>query len=192
MRRVDAAPSACILAALLLLTLPLRWLLAALFAAGVHELFHLLAVRLWGGRIFRIHVGAARASLETDGLSIPGELICALAGPLGSFLLLSLGHWFPEAAICGAIQGAYNLLPLYPLDGGRALRCFLHMVLPERTGERIGTLIGRWVRIALLGGVGYFLIRLGAWYLLAFFLAALVSGAVLRKIACKRGDLAVQ
>ena len=43
MRRVEAAPSACILAAFLLLTLPLRWLLAALFAAGIHELCHALA-----------------------------------------------------------------------------------------------------------------------------------------------------
>ena len=105
MRRVEAAPSACILAALLLLTLPLRWLMAAVFAAGVHEICHVLAVRLCGGRIFRIQIGPAGAALETDSLSFPREMLCALAGPAGSLLLLFLGKWFPEAAICGAVQG---------------------------------------------------------------------------------------
>lgn len=160
MRRVEAAPSACVLAALLLLTLPLRWLLAAVFAAGVHEMCHVLALRLCGGRIFRIRIGPAGAALETDSLSFPREMLCALAGPAGSFLLLFLGKRFPEAAVCGAVQGIYNLLPIYPLDGGRALRCFLGMVLPGKAGERAAKLTGRAVGAGLLIILGYFLIRL--------------------------------
>lgn len=192
MRRVEAAPSACILAAFLLLTLPLRWLLAALFAAGIHELCHALAVRLCGGRIFRIRVGPSGAAMETDGLSFPREMLCALAGPMGSFLLLTLGKWFPEAAICGAVQGMYNLLPVYPLDGGRALRCFLGMVLPEQVGERIARMTGRAVTAALLGVLVYLLIRLDAWPIAAILLAFGLIGAALRKIACKEDHLAVQ
>ena len=53
------------------------------------------------------------------------EAICALAGPLGSFSLLLISEYFPEAAVCGLIQGAYNLIPVYPLDGGRLMRCLL-------------------------------------------------------------------
>lgn len=192
MRRVEALPSACILAAFLLLTLPLRWLMAAVFAAGVHEICHVLAVRLCGGRIFRIQIGPAGAALETDSLSFPREMLCALAGPAGSLLLLFLGKWFPEAAICGAVQGIYNLLPVYPLDGGRALRCFLGMVLPGKEGERVALLTGRVVSAVLLGILAYLLIRLHAWFLTAFLLAVLLGGAALRKIACKPAHLAVQ
>ncbi len=192
MRRVEAAPSACVLAAFLLLTLPLRWLLAAVFAAGVHEMCHVLAVRLCGGRIFRIQIGPAGAALETDSLSFPREMLCALAGPAGSLLLLSLGKWFPEAAICGAVQGIYNLLPVYPLDGGRALRCFLGMVMPGEAGERAAVLTGRVVSSVLLGIFAYLLIRLHAWFLTAFLLVVLLAGFVLRKRACKPAHLAVQ
>ena len=192
MRRVEVSPSACVLAALLLLTLPLRWLLAALFAAGIHELCHVLAVRLCGGRIFRIRVGPSGAVMETEGLSFPREMLCALAGPVGSFLLLSLGKWFPEAALCGAAQGLYNLLPVYPLDGGRALGCFLGMVLPGQAGERITGITGRAVTAVLFGVLLYCLIRLGAWNMAVLLPAIGLIGAALRKIACKEGHLAVQ
>ena len=59
----------------------------------------------------------------------PGrELICILAGPAASLLLLCLARIFPRVAICGLIQGCYNLLPIAPLDGGRALHCLLSLL----------------------------------------------------------------
>ncbi|MCI6851858.1 MAG: hypothetical protein MR883_10165, partial [Clostridiales bacterium] len=78
------------------------------------------------------------------------------------------------------------------LDGGRALRCFLGMVLPGKEGERVALLTGRVVRAVLLGILAYLLIRLHAWFLTAFLLAVLLGGATLRKIACKPAHLAVQ
>lgn len=53
------------------------------------------------------------------------EALCALAGPVGSFSVVLLAEYFPEAALFGLVQGLYNLLPVYPLDGGRILRCLL-------------------------------------------------------------------
>lgn len=66
--------------------------------------------------------------METLPMSTGRELIAVLAGPAASLLLLSLVRVFPRVAICGLIQGIYNLLPIYPLDGGKALRCLMALV----------------------------------------------------------------
>ena len=53
------SPFFFVYAAFLILALPLDWLLAAVTAAIVHELFHLLAVVLCGGRVIGIRIGGA-------------------------------------------------------------------------------------------------------------------------------------
>lgn len=108
---------------LLLLLVPLKWLLAAIFAAAIHELFHVFVIRLCCGKIHSIHIGLRGAKLDIAPLSPVMELLSAAAGPVGSFLLLMLAAWFPRLAICGFFQGCFNLLPIYPMDGGRVLRC---------------------------------------------------------------------
>lgn len=108
--------------------LPLRWVVAAILAAAVHEVSHLLALYLLGIRVFGITVGGRGAVLETDSLTDGQELLCALAGPLGSFLLLLFAAWIPRVAICGLCQGLYNLIPLGNLDGGRVLRSLVNLV----------------------------------------------------------------
>lgn len=120
---VNISGEACILLALLLLTLPLPWLGAMLVAAAWHECCHALAVAACGGRIFHLEFGCGGARMETGPLETWQELLCALAGPAGSFLLLLFAPWVPGIALCGLGQGAFNLLPLYPLDGGRVMAC---------------------------------------------------------------------
>ena len=114
MRRVEALPSACILAAFLLLTLPLRWLLAAVFAAGGHEICHVLAVRLCGGRIFRIQIGPAGAALETDSLSFPREMLCALAGRRGACFCCFWGNGFRRPPSAARSRESITCFPFTP------------------------------------------------------------------------------
>ena len=118
-------PGACLLWALLLLTLPLPWLLSALLAGLIHELCHLSAVQLWGGSVNRFCVGFAGTRIDTDIPAEAGRLLAILAGPLGSLLLCLLFPWQPRLAVCGFVQGIYNLLPIPSLDGGRLLRFYL-------------------------------------------------------------------
>ena len=58
-KRIWISGSALVWFAFLILVLPLPWLIAALCAAGFHELCHMLAVSLCGGRL-----GGLRSSQE--------------------------------------------------------------------------------------------------------------------------------
>ena len=128
LRRVRIDYGFYIFVAALLLIIPIRWIFAALLAALAHELGHYLAVRLLGGGISRGEMTWRGARMEIFPMSPERELICILAGPAASLLVLCLGRIFPRVAICGLIQGCYNLLPIVPLDGGKALHCLLSLL----------------------------------------------------------------
>lgn len=145
--------SLCLLLALMLLLLPLKWVLAVILAATVHELCHIAAIIALGGRIYSLHLGFGGIRMETDPLPPGREAAAALAGPLGSAALLLLARWLPRTAVCGGVHCVYNLLPLFPLDGGRALHSIMRLCLPAKYGEKCFLYFQHFFRIALSGVV---------------------------------------
>lgn len=105
-----------------LLLMPFHWVVGVLGAAAVHELGHCVAIWMTGGEIYQIRVGAFGARIETAPMGDREALICALAGPLAGSLLCLFWRWIPTAALCALVQTFFNLMPVYPFDGGRALR----------------------------------------------------------------------
>lgn len=105
------------------LLFPVQVTAGVLLAAAVHECGHMLAIRLTGGKVRRLLLHAGGARLETAPMGPGQELLCALAGPVAGVLTVLLWRWFPELALAGLVQTVFNLLPVYPLDGGRALVC---------------------------------------------------------------------
>lgn len=161
--KLEIKPGAFLLPAFLLLVLPWQWVGAAVLAASVHEASHILALKLTGGRVARITVGGSGAVIETAPMDAFRECICALAGPLGSGLLLLLFRQLPRTALCALVHCLYNLLPLFPLDGGRILRGLLSITLPPDKAS----IVERWIRRGAVGLI-----------LLGFFLVAWQYGAV--------------
>lgn len=111
--------------AVLLFFVPVSWLFAWLVAVSFHELCHWLSVRLFGGTVYSLTIGITGANMVCETLSNGKQLLSVLSGPLGGFLLVFTANWFPRIAICSWILSVYNLLPLLPLDGGRALQILL-------------------------------------------------------------------
>ena len=169
-----------VLGALLVLVLPLPWLAAGVLAAAWHEICHALAVKAMGGKVLSLRVGLWGMRMETSPLeSLPGAL-CALAGPAGSLALLLLRPWFPQLAAWGLLQGVFNLLPIFPLDGGRALG----LLAPRASG---------WVEGATLLALGIFALYGVIWLEMGGYPLLAVAGlAIGRKKPCKSGRLRVQ
>ena len=180
--RVD--PFSYILGAAIVLLLPAKFWLAALFAASVHELYHLAALWILGGQVTQLRLGICGAKIVTLPMSRGREVLCALAGPMGSFSLLALVSHYPLAALFGFMQGAYNLLPIYPLDGGRIMRG----IFSEAFCAAAETF-----SLVILWGLGIWLLFLCHAGFFALFPA--VSATVLmlrRKYPCKEPNFAVQ
>ena len=104
-----------------LLVLPFFLVISWYLAAIVHELGHYLCVKMFRKQVFQITLGPTGALMETEAIRPHQDLVCCLAGPLLGMLLLCLAEIFPLLALCAFVQSTFNLLPLYPLDGGRVL-----------------------------------------------------------------------
>ena len=156
----------------------------------LHELGHALAARRYGiatREILLMPIGGV-ARLERMPEKPAQELVVALAGPgvnlvLATVLVAVLGAQgvTPEQAFARADQGLlefllfgnlmmllFNLIPAFPMDGGRVLRALLAAAMPYARATRIASQVGQ--AFALLFAVaGVFLLRSPLMVLVAMF-----------------------
>lgn len=106
------------------------------FLIVIHEIGHFLMVYLLGGEIHKILIyplgGISKFSTSYN-ISLVKELIILVFGPLFQILgWLLLIHLFPEKEILISTYHYgilfFNLLPIYPLDGGKLLCLIFHTV----------------------------------------------------------------
>lgn len=153
MKRLDLAPGFAAALCLLRLLAEPRVFYAFLAAAAAHEAGHVMAIYLVGGRVTGIRLGMCDAKIETQGLGYRQEIFCALAGPGMSVLVcLALRKAYATCAAISLLLGLFNAMPVYPLDGGRALRAGLCLVLPLGRAEAVSNIAGLAVCAAGLAG----------------------------------------
>jgi len=176
----------------------------------IHELMHSLVARAFGTPVRGITLFALGgvAEMEEEPATPLGELLMALAGPLASAVLALLFHLLglaggslglPEPllvvisylAAINILLAVFNMVPAFPLDGGRVLRAILWKSLGD---------LERATRIAATGGnlFGWLLIAVGIlnaiqgnfvgglwWALIGFFVRAAAGGS-LRQLQARR------
>lgn len=128
-KNITIEPGFCLLIAASLLVFPPNWVIAWLAAAAFHELCHCLALWFCGATIYAFRLGLNGTVIDTESLSVRQELLSALAGPLGGWSLFLFLRLAPQLAICALLQTLYNILPIYPLDGGRAILCCAELIM---------------------------------------------------------------
>ena len=122
MGRVRVEGGVGIVLGLAVLLLPLRVLLGIVLATAVHELGHLAAMYFLGVPVLGINLHPGGARIEAGPMEPGEEILCALAGPVAGAVTIFAWKWFPELALAGLVQTVFNLIPIYPMDGGRVAR----------------------------------------------------------------------
>jgi len=174
------------------------WILGALsglmlFASVLaHELGHSIVAQRRGIPVKSITLfifgGAATITKEAE---TPGaEFSMAITGPAVSFLLLIylvvgdtsqiIGAVALYLATINAVLGVFNMVPGFPLDGGRVFRSFLWATTKDfRRATRIATYTGQgFAYFLIIGGIGFALLGAlqGLWLaLIGWFLSNAAS-----------------
>jgi Zn-dependent protease len=136
----------------------------------IHELAHSLIGRMNNIPIHKITLfifgGAAQMTKEAESAS--SEFKMAIAGPISSLIMAAIfwgiynitygssevvsqiAIWLTQINLVLAI---FNLLPGFPLDGGRVLRSIVWKISGKyKVATRVATLAGRFLGVVLVGG----------------------------------------
>ncbi len=161
-------------------TLIFGLLITALFLCVIlHEFGHALAARYYGVSTRDITLspigGMARLNRMPDR---PGqEFVVALAGPMVNFVIASIlgvGLWFfaphvwpvleddytsffvkrsnflPLLFLLNVFMAGFNMLPVFPMDGGRMFRALMSIRLGRVKATRVASIVGQVAAVAFL------------------------------------------
>ncbi len=151
----------------------------------IHELGHAFAAAAFHipTRDITMYPFGGVASIEKLPEKPIQELIIAIAGPLTNFLIigvitaglflsgsflnvdpayyfglrqLTVRDYFIQLAQLNLLLAVFNLIPAFPMDGGRVLRAFLAMQLPYAKATKIAAVVGQVFAVifALVGLMG--------------------------------------
>lgn len=183
-----------------------------------HEFAHSLAARRFGLEMkgITLFLFGGVAEMTNEPPSPRAEFWMAIMGPIASFVLaglFALSWWIADGRIAdpavgvlgylaaiNALLGGFNLVPAFPLDGGRILRAALWARRGDiRPATRTAARLGGWFGLLLIG-LGVFNVLGGNfvggvwWFLLGLFVRGaaaaswqqLVSRQILSGVAVER------
>lgn len=148
-----------------------------MFFALIHELGHLLAGLLLGMKpekielmpfgvsiSFKIKVEEYNKKIKKGNLLEIKKILVAIAGPLTNFIIILITNSLKIDIFKGLIIiytnfliMMFNLLPIYPLDGGRVLKGILHINFGIRKSELYTNIISK-VMVAIITAISSIMI----------------------------------
>ena len=187
-RGVHVSASFFLLAALALVVSPWEIAASVLLAALLHECGHLLALKAFRVPVVGLRRTALGAVLFARGarrLSYTRELAVTLAGcgaNLACGFLTALAarrlSWEGGFLFAGAhfLLAAFNLLPIPPLDGSRALTLAVSFFFGPAAGDAAAAVTGLVFSLALVGTGIYVAAETGGGVLFLLASLALLFG----------------
>ena len=148
----------------------------------LHEMGHVAMAQRFGirTRSITLHLLGGMASIEKEPENPVEEIYIALAGPAVNLLLFLLVIPLAymrvplglELVFINFVMGVFNLVPAYPMDGGRVLKAALSLRMGNRRATEISlritsifalafVIIGLytgWFGLALVGGFLLFIV----------------------------------
>lgn len=161
------------------------WFIAGVLAAlAIHEISHLLTSNLLGYQVYELKLTIFGGCLAVDplfGANPNAEMVIAVAGPSANFLMalgvvyldfLGFHHDYLEYwRQLNLSIGLVNLLPAYPLDGGRIIHAWLAKTMGLKTAARVslGITLGVGLILLISGGLRLFFKTGGFTFLMVGF-----------------------
>lgn len=162
---------------------PARTFVPFLFSVTAHEAGHLLALALLRARVHKLRLTFSGAVLVTEPLNYWREIAAAAAGPAVNALLLAVfAQAEPLTAFVNLLLLSYNMLPFYPLDGGRILRALLHLLFSAEVAELTEKIVCGACCLFLLCGAVWLTCacHAGLWPVIVWALLAVrIAGTIL-------------
>jgi len=143
-------------------------LVNALAALLLHEGFHLIAGRIFfreGIRLFFLP-GGFRAVWKGVNPEKWAQCLISASGPAGNLFAaavfaLANTRWeiFQDLIRANLVMGLFNLIPLYPMDGGSILLVLLYSRVGSRQTIRAMRPVGYCIRMLLLALGGFLFVK---------------------------------
>ncbi len=182
-KKIHIHPLFWLVALLSMITANFRSFFLLFFIVLVHELGHTIAATYYSWRIKRVMLlpfGGVAEMDEHGNRPLLEELVVILAGPLQHFFLLVIAFGLYSLDVLSLADFnmfweynffilLMNLLPIFPLDGGKLLFLLLSAKLPFSKAHRY-IIVMSWVFVSLCVGLlcVYNFTHINSWLILFF------------------------